>query len=94
MGVVVIVHKESKSLLLRLKQPELVRACIPNWSKSIDYEGHNIAVKFDLEVVKVLRNMGIRAPSPIRYDYDWPRPARFTRVFEHQVVTAEFAEKK
>lgn len=86
-----IVHKESKSLLLRLKQPELVRACIPNWSKSIDYEGHNIAVKFDLEVVKVLRNMGIRAPSPIRYDYDWPRPARFTRVFEHQVVTAEFA---
>jgi len=85
----VIIHKESNSLLLRLQHPELVRKCIPNWSKDIDYEGHNIAVKFDLEVVKVLRNMGIRAPMPIRYHYHWPRPANFKLVFEHQIVTAE-----
>lgn len=84
-----IIHQESNSLLLRLQHPELVRKVIPHWSKDIDYEGHNIAVKFDLEVVKVLRNMGIRAPMPIRYQYHWPRPANFKSVFEHQIVTAE-----
>ena len=85
-----IVHQESNSLLLKLRQPELVRKVIPQWSKSIDYEEHNIAVKFDLDVVRVLRNMGIKAPSPIRYDYHWPRPAKFTSVFDHQIATAEF----
>jgi hypothetical protein len=84
-----LIHQESNSLLLRLQQPELVRKVIPHWSKDIDFEGHNIAVKFDLEVVKVLRNMGIKAPMPIRTQYHWPRPASFEKVFEHQIVTAE-----
>lgn len=84
-----LIHKESNSLLLRLQHPELVQKVIPDWSKSIDYEGHNLAVKFDLEVIRVLRNMGIKAPLPIRYQYHWPRPASFTTVFEHQIITAE-----
>ena len=70
-----IVDTPSNSLLLRLRQPELVSKVIPRWSKAIDYQGHNMAVKFDLDVVKVLRNMGVKAPSPIRYNYHWPRPA-------------------
>lgn len=86
-----IVHQESKSLLLKLRQPELVSKVMPKWSKRIDYEGHNIAVKFDVDVVRVLRNMGIKAPSPIRYEYRWPRPARFKKVLDHQMATAEFA---
>jgi SNF2 family DNA or RNA helicase len=86
-----IVHQDSNSLLLKLRQPELVKKVIPHWSKEISYEGHNIAVKFDLEVVKVLRNMGVKAPSPIRFNYHWPRPAKFKKVFDHQVATAEFA---
>lgn len=85
-----IVHQESNSLLLRLRQPELVRKVMPQWSKHIDYEGHNIAVKFDLDVVRVLRNMGVKAPSPIRYNYSWPRPPKFSKVFDHQIETAEF----
>lgn len=86
-----IVHQESNSLLLKLRQPELVNKVMPKWSKPIDYEGHNMAVKFDVDVVRVLRNMGIKAPSPIRYNYHWPRPARFAKVMDHQVATAEFA---
>lgn len=81
---------ELKAILLRLRQPELVRKVLPHWSRDINHEGHNIAVKLDLEVVKVLRNMGIKVPSPIHYQYDWPRPAWFTTVFEHQKVTADF----
>lgn len=87
-----IVHQDSKSLLLRVR-PEpmaVLRNIFPTRSKLIDYENHNIAVPHTLEVVKVLRNMGIKAPSPIRYYYDWPRPARFASVFEHQYATADF----
>jgi SNF2 family DNA or RNA helicase len=87
-----IVHTASKSLLLRLPPVALatVQAIFPAHSKLIDYEGHNIALPHNLNVVKVLRNMKIRAPSPIRYYYNWPRPARFETVFKHQYATAEF----
>lgn len=84
-----IVHPESQSLLLRLQQPELVEKVIPKWTRRVEYEGHNLAVKFDLDVARVLRNMGIKAPSPIRYFYHWPRPAKFTKVLNHQVATSE-----
>jgi SNF2 family DNA or RNA helicase len=87
-----IVHRESKSILLRARPEALatIRGIFPNHSKLVDYEGHNIALPHNLKVVKVLRNMGIKAPSPIRYFYDWPRPARFDKVFDHQFATADF----
>lgn len=87
-----IVHKESGSLLLKVR-PEpyaTLRQILPDHSKPISYEGHNLAVPHNLKVTKILRNMGIKAPSPIRYYYDWPRPARFAEVFEHQYATADF----
>jgi SNF2 family DNA or RNA helicase len=87
-----IVHKATKSLLLKLK-PELVaqiRGIFPQHSMALDYLGHNLAVKHELHVIKVLRNMGIKAPSPIRYYYNWPRPSRFAEVFDHQYATADF----
>lgn len=86
------VHKGSKSLLLRLRPESLaeVKRVFPRCSKDISYQGHNIALPFTIEIVKILRNMGIKVPSPIRHFYDWPRPARFEKVFEHQYATAEF----
>lgn len=87
-----LIHKESNSILLRVR-PEVMttlRGIFPHKSKLINYEGHNIALPFTLTTVKVLRNMGIRAPSTIRYDYNWPRPARFEKVFDHQYATADF----
>jgi len=41
----------------------------------------------------VLRNMGIKAPSPIRYFYDWPLRVPGVadpKPFEHQRVSSEF----
>lgn len=87
-----IVHRESKSILLKAR-PEAfntLRSIFPNHSKLVDYEGHNLALPHNVKVVKVLRNMGIKAPSPIRYYYDWPRPPRFDKVFDHQFATADF----
>lgn len=87
-----IVHTDSKSLLLKVRPEPMatLRAIFPHHSKLVDYQGHNLALPHNLKVVKVLRNMGIKAPSPIRYYYDWPRPARFTKVFDHQYATADF----
>ena len=86
-----IVHQDSKSLLLRARPEALatMKQVLP-FHRDVDFEGHNIAVRHDIETVKVLRNMGVRAPSPIRYHYNWPRPARFAKIFEHQYATADF----
>lgn len=87
-----LVHAKSKSLLLRLRPEKLqtIRTLFPDHSRPIEHEGHNIAVPHNLKMVKVLRNMGIKAPSPIRHYYNWPRPARFDKVFDHQTETADF----
>jgi SNF2 family DNA or RNA helicase len=66
-----IVHPKSRSLLLRVKNPHLLMECIPN-HKIIDIEGHNLAVRHGIDEVKVLRNLGINAPSPVLYYYNWP----------------------
>ncbi len=87
-----LIHTESRSILLRAR-PEAVaklQHLFPRQHRRVDFEGHNLALPHTLETVKVLRNMGIKAPSPIRYYYDWPRPARFARVFDHQFATADF----
>lgn len=87
-----LVHQKSKSLLLKLRPEKLqtIRTLFPDHSRPIDHEGHNLAVPHNLKMVKVLRNMGIKAPSPIRSYYNWPRPARFDKVFDHQLDTADF----
>jgi SNF2 family DNA or RNA helicase len=87
-----IIHTPSRSLLLKVRPAALatLRNIFPAHSRPVDYQGHNLALPHSLPVVKVLRNMQIKAPSPIRYYYDWPRPARFKQVFDHQVTTAEF----
>ena len=83
-----LVHKQTNSLILKATaDTELITSVIPR-SRTLDYNGDQVVqVNFGLDEVRVLRNMGINAPSPIRYSYDWP--GKFT-PFEHQIVTAEF----
>jgi SNF2 family DNA or RNA helicase len=65
------VSTKNKAVLLNLRNPEQVMAVVPK-HKIIPYKGQNLlAVPHALEVVKLLRNMGIDAPSPIRHYYDW-----------------------
>lgn len=82
------VHEPSKSLILKLRNPERVTQYIPK-ARVVHVEGVDYTqVKFDLDSARVLRNLGIKAPSPIRYFYEWP--SRYPKPFEHQVVTSEF----
>lgn len=81
-----LVHTESRSLLLRVKNPDAIKAILPK-HKDIDFQGHNLAVRHGLDEVRVLRNLGINAPPPILYHYRWP--GKFV-PHEHQRQTAAF----
>ena len=82
-----IVHKPSKSLILRLKNPDRVTSVIPK-SRVVEHEGKQYTqVKFGLDEVKVLNNLGIKAPSPINYMYEWK--GKF-EPFVHQRETSAF----
>lgn len=83
-----LVHAESQSLLLRAKVPQRIKDVIPKW-RDVNYDGHNIAVRHGLDEVKVLRNIGTNAPSPILYYYNWPGPPD-KRPLDHQKQTAAF----
>lgn len=82
-----LIHKKSNSLILRLQDPEKVRAVIPR-CRVVDYKGQKLTqVHYGLDEVKVLNNMGVKAPSPIHHRYQWA--GKFTPM-AHQSATAAF----
>lgn len=82
-----LVSKKHKKLVLNLKDPERVTAVIPS-ARKIDYKGRTlVAVPHQLDEVKVLRNLGIEAPAPVSFHYEWP--GRY-KPFKHQQATVEF----
>lgn len=84
-----LVHKESNSLLLRLQDPSRVTQVLP-FSRVVGTPHGNLTqVRFGLDEARVLRNIGIAAPSPVRYFYHYPIRAPY-KPFDHQVTTAEF----
>ena len=66
------VHTPSKSLILKVKDPLAIRELIPQSETVLLPDGHNVVVKWTLEAARLLRNIGIAAPSPIVSFYDWP----------------------
>lgn len=80
---------DNKILLFRTRSPEKY-ALIPkhrvlSGSTTGIYE---VAVKWGIEEVKVLRNLGVKnVPSPIQGNYEWP--GRY-KPFQHQLVTSSF----
>ncbi|MDQ3023436.1 MAG: DEAD/DEAH box helicase [bacterium] len=81
-----LVHQPTQSLLLKHPDPFSIREVLSN-SRTLDHADYNTAVQHTLDSTKVLRNMGIDAPAPIRFQYDWP--GKFT-PFAHQITMAEF----
>lgn len=82
-----LIMEKSRSLAMKLANPARVTSVIPS-AICKEYNGSKIvALPHGLEEVRVLNNLGIKAPSPILHYYDWP--GRFT-PFEHQKNTAAF----
>lgn len=81
-----LVHQPTQSLVLKHPDPLSIRDVLPN-SKLLDHPDYNLAVHHTLEAAKVLRNLGVEAPAPIRFQYRWP--GKF-KPFSHQIVMSEF----
>jgi superfamily II DNA or RNA helicase len=75
---------DNKALLLRLRHPQKVTTVIP---KSKELADNNVLVHWGLDEVQVLRNLNIKAPSPIKERYEWTGKYK---PFDHQKDTAAF----
>lgn len=66
-----IIVPQKKALILKLRDPSKVVSVIPK-SKVVNYKGQQlIAVPHRRDEVKFLRNIGLDAPSPAEYYYQW-----------------------
>lgn len=82
-----LVFPEKRAIVLALSDPDRVTTIIPT-AKPFSMDGRMlVAVPHRMDEVRVLRNLGFEAPSPIRYHYPWS--GQYT-PFEAQRVTAEF----
>ncbi len=82
-----IVVQEAKALALKLNHPNKVLTSIPA-AAALKFNGEElVVVPHRIDEVKVLRNLGIKAPSPILHYYDWE--GRF-EPYEHQRMTSAF----
>jgi SNF2 family DNA or RNA helicase len=80
---------DNKVLVLRTRNPQKY-AIIPKSKvlRKLDAETYEVAVRWGLDEVCVLRNLGVNsAPSPVLREYVWP--GRYT-PFKHQVDTTAF----
>ncbi len=82
------VHQPTKSLVLKLKDPQRVIDTLgARHARPLTSPHGNVVVRHSLDVVRVLRNLGIKsAPSPIAVEYQWP--GQFV-PYDHQRTMAE-----
>jgi SNF2 family DNA or RNA helicase len=75
---------DNKALMLKVRNPKQITAVIP---KSKELSGNRVMVHWGMDETRVLRNLNIKAPSPITQQYKWT--GRHV-PFDHQKVTSEF----
>lgn len=81
------VYEKKKALVVRPRDPAALLALIPT-AKSMMVNGKQfVAVPHKLDEVRVLQNLGMKPPSPIRYHYKW---SGSYSPFKAQMDTAEF----
>lgn len=82
-----IVSAQQKAIVLNPAKPEMLCNLLP-MAKEFDWNGHRLyAVPHDVDVVRLLRNVGVSVPSPIQYQYTWPGQ---WPPFQAQRATADF----
>lgn len=84
-----LISQQHRAVILRPRDPNRILTVIPT-ARLIHYQGQPlVAVPHRVAEARVLNNLNIRVPSPIRFHYDWP--SRYPGgPFEAQRVTAEF----
>jgi len=83
----VLISTRNKKLVLNLRAPGRITTVIPT-ARAFDYKGQTlVAVPHEVDEVRILRNLGIEAPSPIAHHYKWS--GRY-KPFEAQEKTSAF----
>jgi SNF2 family DNA or RNA helicase len=75
---------DNRAIVLKLRNPKQVTEVIP---KSKEVAPNTVAVSWGVDEAKALRNMNIKAPSPIEGRYEWTGKYE---PFDHQKKTAGF----
>ncbi len=84
-----LISTEHRKVVLNLSNPRSVLDIIPK-ARTLEFKGRQlVAVPHGLDETRVLRNIGILAPSPILHYYDWPNVGK--SPMNHQKLTAAFA---
>lgn len=87
---IMLIHKEKKAVLLKLKHPERVTTVIPS-AITVSYQGGKVvAVPHRPDETRVLRNLGFEVPDPMPIHYAWPKVSGKYDPFEAQRETASF----
>ena len=85
-----LVVPQHKAIVLKANNPEQILACIPT-AKKFNFRGTDLVyVPHHIDTVRILRNLGAKAPSPINHYYDYPKAEGRYNPFDHQRVTCEF----
>jgi SNF2 family DNA or RNA helicase len=85
-----LIHKEKKAIVLRLRNPSRVTTIIPT-AKLVNHNGTTlVAVPHRPDETRVLRNLGFEVPDPMPMHYDWPKVSGRYDPFEAQRDTASF----
>lgn len=82
-----LVFPHKKALVVRPRNPDQLLAILPS-ARKLSLQGKDyVAVPHRLDETRVLTNIGMAPPSPVRYQYKWP--GQF-KPFKAQIDTAEF----
>lgn len=80
-----------RTLVVQTRYPGRVLETVPNSKVAYDYgDGrYEVSLDWDLPSAQTLSRFMKNVPSPIKRDYNWPRPMGF-EPFDHQKETASF----
>jgi len=85
-----LIHKEKKAVVFRLKNPERITTVIPT-AKTVTHKGMRlVAVPHRPDETRVLRNLGFDVPDPMPIHYNWPKASGRYDPFAAQRETASF----
>ena len=90
MAAGVVVVESRKAVVLQPSNMAQFTSCLPT-AKEFSHKGlQMLYVPHNLDETKVLRNLGVAVPSPMSYQYDWPKAQGKYDPFIHQRATSEF----
>ena len=82
-----LVVEQAQTIALKLNNPQRVLECLPT-AKFVNLRGVDVVLTpHKPDEVRVLRNLGIKAPAPILHYYDW---SGSYKPYNHQRQTAAF----